>query len=169
MRKRSTKKTGNFSKRTTTLSTVRGKTESTSTRPPGGATRRTVSFNHNTGKTRVTNSTRLGGGWTSIRSKTFTNFTRPRVSKRRGGNSDWKALSLVFMFAFAIIYGLIWCVCKYFQLLYRTAELSIKKPETESITSKMWYYTKTTLLTIGYFWLVIVIILLMKKLLMLLL
>lgn len=169
MRKRSTKKTGNFSKRTTTLSSVRGKTESRSTRPPGGATRRTVSFNHKTGKTRITNSTQHGSGWTTIRSKTSTNVRRPRVSKRRGGNADWEILSLVFTFVFAIIYGLIWCVCKYFQLLYQTAELSIKKPETESITSKLWYYTKTVLLTIGYFWLVIAIVFLIKKLLMLLL
>jgi hypothetical protein len=84
IRRRTTKKTGNFSKRTTTLSTKHGVTQSHSSKPPGSPTRRTVS--HNNGKMRTTYSTKLGGGLTKVTSKTISLVSKPRAKKSGSGS-----------------------------------------------------------------------------------
>jgi hypothetical protein len=103
IRRRTTKKTGNFSKRTTTLSTKHGVTQSYSSKPPGSPTRRTVS--HNNGKMRTTYSTKLGGGLTKVTSKTISLVSKPRAKKsgsgsrsRSGsGSGDFWLLSIFFL------------------------------------------------------------------------
>jgi len=82
VRKRTTKKTGNGSRRTTTISTTRGLTQSYSNKPTKQSPRRTVSFNHKTGKTRTNYSQKLGGGYTKIMSKT-TGGSKTKTSKYR--------------------------------------------------------------------------------------
>lgn len=86
--KRTSKKTGPNSRSTKTLNSKGGFTYSTSVRPPGG-TRRTTSFNNKTGKNRTTYSTKLGGGWTRVTSKT-TGGSKGRKSggRSRGGSVD---------------------------------------------------------------------------------
>lgn len=79
VRKRSTKKTGNYSKSTRTLSSTGKVTQSFSSKPPGSPTRRTVSFSG--GKMRVTHSTRQGGGWTKVTSKTTSLVSKPKATK----------------------------------------------------------------------------------------
>jgi len=83
--KRTTKKTGNNSKRTITISSTGTKTESYSNKPTKQSPRRTVSFNHKTGNRRTTYSQKLGGGWTRISTKTIkTNKAiKPKSSNRR--------------------------------------------------------------------------------------
>lgn len=91
VRKRTTTKTGKFSKSTRTISSTGKVTQSFSSKPPGKhSTRRTVSFSG--GKMRVTHSTPLGGGYTSVRTKTKTLVSKPRKSgggrrRSRGGGS----------------------------------------------------------------------------------
>lgn len=89
VRKRTSRKTGVSSRRTTTLSSTGGKTESYSNKPSKSGPRRTVSFNHKTGKTRTTYSQKLGGGFTQIRTKTTGGSKRKKSSKSySGGNVD---------------------------------------------------------------------------------
>lgn len=80
--KRTTQSKGN-SRRTTTLSSTGTKTESYSNKPSKSSPRRTVSYNHKTGKTRTTYSQKLGGGWTSIRTKTHNTLTKSRPRKTK--------------------------------------------------------------------------------------
>ena len=81
-RKRTTTKTGKFTKSTRTLSSTGRVTHSSSSKPPGSPTRRTVSYSN--GKLRTTYSTKLGGGWTNVTTKTQTLSSKPRVSKSKG-------------------------------------------------------------------------------------
>jgi len=98
--KRTTRKTGGNSRRTTTTST-KGLTESYSNRPTKSSPRRTVSFNHKTGKTRTTYSTRMGGGYINTTSRTTGGSTR----RRKNSNIDLSGLitlPLVFFISIAI-------------------------------------------------------------------
>jgi hypothetical protein len=79
-RKRTTTKTGNFTKRTVTIS-KNGTRVTNSFRPPGGATRRTHSVNLRTGQNRTTHTTHLGGGWSTTRSKSTS------IKKYKSGKS----------------------------------------------------------------------------------
>jgi hypothetical protein len=79
VRKRSTKKTGNYSKSTRTISSTGKVTQSFSSKPPGASTRRTVSFSN--GKMRTTYSTPQGGGWTRVSTKTTTLVSKPKLAK----------------------------------------------------------------------------------------
>lgn len=93
--KRTTTKTGPHTKRTRTISSTGKITESYSSKPPGKhSTRRTVS--HSNGKVRTTHSTKLGGGYTSVTSKTKTLVSKPRGGRRSrsGGGGDAAALLL---------------------------------------------------------------------------
>jgi len=81
--KRTSKKTGNGSRRTTTLSTTNGKTQSYSNKPSAHAPRRTVSHNSKTGKIRTTTTQKLGGGYTKVTSKTIGGNHRISGSKIR--------------------------------------------------------------------------------------
>jgi hypothetical protein len=85
-RKRTTTKTGNFSKRTVTVSS-NGTRVTNSFRAPGGATRRTSSIDLRTGKTRVTHTTHQGGGWSTTRSKSG-GPGKSKVSSRGRRNID---------------------------------------------------------------------------------
>ena len=111
--KRTSKKQGNFGRTTTTLSS-KGVTRSYSNKPPGAASRRTVSFNNSTGKTRTTYSTKLGGGWTSIASKTTGGSTRRKSSGRsRGGSVNMAGLltlPIVFFLGIALMIMYFWPV-----------------------------------------------------------
>ena len=105
--KRTTTKTGGNSKRTTTLSSTRGKTESYSNKPTKSSPRRTVSFNHKTGKTRTTHSTKLGGGWTQVSSRT-TGGSKPRrtnTNRSRSSGIDASALLTLPVILFVILFG----------------------------------------------------------------
>lgn len=105
--KRVSRKTGNYSRRTTTIGS-KGTTQSYSSKPPGSRTRRTVSYRN--GTMRTTYSTKLGGGWTKTTSKTKTLTRKPRKSssrprRSRGGNSDF---ALTFWKWFFIVFFLYW-------------------------------------------------------------
>lgn len=111
-RKRTSRKTGNYTRSTTTISN-RGVTRSHSSKPPGGATRRTVSYGQN-GSMRETNSTRLGGGWTRVSTKTYPGSKiigggRRTRSYRGRGDVDltfvWKFIAFVFKSAWYILKG----------------------------------------------------------------
>lgn len=104
-RKRTTTKTGNFTKRTVTISKS-GTRVTNSFRPPGGATRRTHSVNLRTGQNRTTYTTHHGGGWSTTRSKSSS--IRKTGSRRRSSNSDDGEIVFAFIFGFfAWIYSLI--------------------------------------------------------------
>ena len=79
VRKRTTKKTGNYSKSTRTISSTGKVTQSFSSKPPGASTRRTVSFSN--GKMRTTYSTKQGGNWTRVTSQTMTLVSKPKPAK----------------------------------------------------------------------------------------
>ena len=107
--RRTSKKTGNNSRRTTTLSSTGTKTESYSNRPSKQSPRRTVSFNHKTGKTRTTYSQKLGGGWTKISTKT-TGGSR-RSSRSSGGDlSGLLSLPLILFGVIALSIMYMWPV-----------------------------------------------------------
>ncbi len=113
--KRTSKKNGNFGRTTTTQSSKGGVTRSTSNKPPGAVSRRTVSFNNRTGKTRTTYSTKLGGGWTSISSKTTGGSTRRKSSgrSRSGGSVNMAGLltiPIVFFIGIALMIMYFWPV-----------------------------------------------------------
>lgn len=105
IRKRTSRKTGTNSRRTTTLSSTGGKTESYSNKPSKNSSRRTVSFNHKTGKTRTTYSTKLGGGYTRITSKTTGGSTRskPRKNRKSSGGSVDVSLSFPLILTMIVI------------------------------------------------------------------
>jgi hypothetical protein len=108
-RKRTTTKTGNFTKRTVTVS-KNGTRVTNSFRPPGGATRRTHSVNLRTGQNRTTHTTHHGGGWSTTRSSTKTLVRKARPvgsSRRRSSNDDGDFIGLLFVAFFAWIYELI--------------------------------------------------------------
>jgi hypothetical protein len=115
MRKRTTTKTGNFTKSTRTISSTRGVTHSSSSRPPGGPTRRTVSFNN--GKMRTTHTRHHGGGWSTTKSKTVALIRKikPSQSKTNGGigsfarvYSDSSDTTLWDIVKGLILYGLLY-------------------------------------------------------------
>lgn len=87
IRRRTSRKTGVSSRRTTTLSSTGGKTESYSNKPSKSGPRRTISFNHKTGKTRTTYSQKLGGGFTKITSKT-TGGSKTRKNRKSSKSSS---------------------------------------------------------------------------------
>jgi hypothetical protein len=104
-RKRTTTKTGNFTKRTVTIS-KNGTRITNSFRPPGGQTRRTTSVNLRTGQNRTTYTTHFGGGWSTTRSKSTS--IRKVGSGRSSRNSDGDEIVFAFIFGFfAWIYSLI--------------------------------------------------------------
>jgi hypothetical protein len=112
-RKRTTTKTGNFSKRTVTVST-NGTRVTNSFRPPGGATRRTSSIDLRTGKTRVTHTTHQGGGWSTTRSKSGgPGKSKTAGSGRRKSYDDYTdeggdfALKVVGVIFFLIILSIV--------------------------------------------------------------
>jgi hypothetical protein len=80
--KRSSRKTGPNSRETTTISTNGGTTRSTSTKNSTGS-RRTTSFNSSTGKVKETWTTKNGGGYTSVKTKTLNPVKKVRPSKGR--------------------------------------------------------------------------------------
>ena len=91
VRKRTTRKTGNYSKSTRTISSTGRVTQSFSSKPPGASTRRTVSFSN--GKMRTTYSTKQGGNWTQVKTKTMTLVSKPKPIKTVSfsfGRSDRK-------------------------------------------------------------------------------
>jgi hypothetical protein len=96
-RKVTSKKTGNGSRRTTTLSSTNGKTESYSNKPTKQSPRRTVSFNHKTGKIRTTYSQKLGGGYTRINSKTTGGNKPYKVTKTNTGSVSGTLLLLILL------------------------------------------------------------------------
>ena len=114
VRKRTTQKTGNGSRRTTTLSSTGGKTVSYSNKPTKQSPRRTVSFNHKTGRTRTTYSQKLGGGFTRITSKT----TGPKKYKYKSssGSGDMGAFFGLVIFSLLLLSPImyIWPVTIYF-------------------------------------------------------
>lgn len=101
--KRTTVKTGPYSKRTTTISSS-GTRVTNSNKPPGAFTRRTSSVNLRTGKTRVTHSKSLGGGWRDVTSKTFGGSTQRKSSGRRtkksSGDGDFIEMIFLLIVAF---------------------------------------------------------------------
>ena len=97
--KRTTRKTGGNSRRTTTTST-KGLTESYSNRPTKSSPRRTVSYSD--GKMRTTYSTKQGGGWTNITTKTDTLVRKSRNRKSNIDLSGLITLPLVFFISIAI-------------------------------------------------------------------
>ena len=99
--KRTTTKTGANSRRTTTFSSTGKVTQSFSNRPTKSSPRRTVSYSD--GKMRTTYSTKQGGGWTNITTKTDTLVRKSR--KRKNSNIDLSGLitlPLVFFISIAI-------------------------------------------------------------------
>jgi hypothetical protein len=105
VRKRKTTKTGNFSQRTTTLGT-KGRTDSFSSKLPDSPTRRTVSYKN--GKMRTTYSTKMGGGWTKVSSKTTPLVSKPKTTRRRRGRYKkgssfwfWVILIVIVILLFA--------------------------------------------------------------------
>ena len=88
LRKRTTTKTGPYSRRTTSFSS-KGITQSFSSKPPGAASRRTVSYSN--GKVKTTYSSKTGGGYTDVISRTQTVIRKPRVrrSRRKKGKFSW--------------------------------------------------------------------------------
>ena len=91
VRKRTTRKTGNYSKSTRTLSSTGRVTQSFSSKPPGASTRRTVSFSN--GKMRTTYSNKQGGNWTQVKTKTMTLVSKAKPIKTVSfsfGRSDRK-------------------------------------------------------------------------------
>ena len=119
VRKRTTQKTGNGSRRTTTLSSTGGKTVSYSNKPTKQSPRRTVSFNHKTGRTRTTYSQKLGGGFTRITSKTTgpKKYKSSRSSSRSSsGSGDMGAFFGLVIFSLLLLSPImyIWPVTIYF-------------------------------------------------------
>lgn len=119
--KRTTKKTGKFSKSTTTLNSSGRLTRSNSSKPPGSGTRRTQSWNSETGKFRETHTTKMGGGWTRRTSRTMNPTPKsPRSSKRTTKNdSDGSALLLLFLGIFSIIKFFCVYTWKLIKFIYR--------------------------------------------------
>lgn len=114
VRKRTTTKTGKFTKSTRTLSSTGKVTYSSSSKPPGSLTRRTISSSG--GKIRTTHSTKLGGGYTNVTTKTKTLVSKPRSSgtRRRSsgvGNISFLDLLILPFLPFIWTYRLIvWCI-----------------------------------------------------------
>lgn len=86
MRKRTTKKNGNYGRTTSTFSATRGITRSSSCKPPGAFTRKTVS--HNNGKMRTTYTTN-SNGWTRSTSKTVTLVSKPKPTKKSSSKKSF--------------------------------------------------------------------------------
>jgi hypothetical protein len=111
-RKRTTTKTGNFTKRTVTIS-KNGTRVTNSFRPPGGQTRRTHSVNLRTGQNRTTHTTHHGkSGWSTTRSKTKTLVRKARSTGSRNSTSGIDSAELIiasfigfFAWLFSIIFA----------------------------------------------------------------
>jgi hypothetical protein len=103
-RKRTTTKTGNFTKRTVTIS-KNGTRVTNSFRPPGGQTRRTTSVNLRTGQRRITHTTHFGGGWSKTTSQS-TSIGKGRTSRSSSSGGDEFVFTFVFSF-FIWLYNLI--------------------------------------------------------------
>jgi hypothetical protein len=111
-RKRTTTKTGNFTKRTVTVSS-KGTRVTNSFRPPGGATRRTSSVNLSTGKTRLTHTTHQGNGWSTTRSKSggIGNFKLPKSKNSKLSLDDFDSgTSLLDLLKNLIFIGIVYFV-----------------------------------------------------------
>ena len=80
--KRTSKKTGKYSRSTSTINSNGRVTKSNSSKPPGSGTRRTQSWNTQTGKTRETYTTKMGGGWTRRTSRTLNPTVRDTGPKK---------------------------------------------------------------------------------------
>ena len=100
--KRTTVKTGPYTKRTTTVSSA-GTRVTVSNKPPGAATRRTLSTNLKTGKSRITHTTKQGGGWFTTSSKTFGGSKARRSSSGRRGKSGSGGFSFFWVFVILLI------------------------------------------------------------------
>lgn len=78
--KRSSKKTGNNSRRTTTLNSKSNSRTISNSRGYASGSRKTISHNSKTGRTRTTYTIRNGGGWITR----FTTMSGSSSSKRKG-------------------------------------------------------------------------------------
>jgi hypothetical protein len=111
--KRKTVKIGPYTRKTITQSS-KGTRITISNKPPGASTRRSTSTNLKTGSTRTNYTTKLGGGWFSTRSKTFTPTKKSRVgrtrsTRSRGGSGElsfWEILLLPILIPYWIIKGI---------------------------------------------------------------
>jgi hypothetical protein len=166
-RKRTTRKTGNFSKRTTTISS-RGTTQSYSSKPPLGATRRTVSFNHKTEKTRTTYATKLGGGYIRTYSKT-TGGSKYRPTKSRGRSRGGAGGDMGILAALVVgIFVLAWnCFAFVMKSFWETAMYWADSEKYTSYKNGNYEYkgwkdsAKYLLKCIGYFifmWYVVIVL-----------
>lgn len=108
--KRTTKKTGNYSRSTSTINESGRVTKSNSTKPPGSGTRRTQSWNTQTGKTRETYTQKTGGGWIRRTSRTL-NPTMGEVGPKKLTKKETD--TIVFL-----LLGVGWLVQKIFVFLW---------------------------------------------------
>jgi hypothetical protein len=134
-RKRTTTKTGNFTKRTVTVSKS-GTRVTNSFRPPGGATRRTHSVNLRTGQNRTTHTTHHGGGWSTTRSSTKTLVRKARPvgsSKSRNSNGDDDLFVLLIVSFFAWIY----------EILFGSKEEKVEEPNLSENEERLISYMQT--------------------------
>ena len=106
VRKRTSRKTGPGSRRTTTLSSTHGRTTSYSNQPSKNVSRRTVSFNNKTGKTRTTYTTKMGGGWTKTTSKTTGGSTRRKSRGSSVGTGSLTFTGILFLIPILAIFYL---------------------------------------------------------------
>jgi hypothetical protein len=106
-RKRTTTKTGNFTKRTVTISD-KGTRVTNSFRPPGGATRRTHSVNLRTAQNRITHTTHRGtkkGSFSITRSNTKTLVRKGSLKKSSGdGGLIVLLIGAFFVWLFNLIF-----------------------------------------------------------------
>jgi hypothetical protein len=117
--KRTTKKTGKYSKSTTTLNSSGRLTRSNSSKPPGSATRRTQSWNSETGKFRETHTTKMGGGWTRRTSRTLNPSPKSSRSSARSSKEDSAILLILFLAFFSLIKLVFVYTWKFIKFLYR--------------------------------------------------
>lgn len=114
--KRTSKKTGKYSRSTTTVNSSGRVTKSNSSKPPGSGTRRTQSWNTQTGKTRETYTTKMGGGWTRRTSRTL-NPTGHDVGPKKLTKRETENILLFFTVIFYIFKFLWTGLGKIFRIL----------------------------------------------------
>lgn len=108
--KRTSKKTGNYSRSTSTINSNGRVTKSNSTKPPGSGTRRTQSWNSQTGKIRETYTQKMGGGWTRRTSRTL----NPTVKNSGPKNLSKNQRSLIVF----LLMGIGWVTWKILQKMF---------------------------------------------------
>lgn len=152
--KKTTRKTSGGAKMTTTNHTSGHKRETHTVKPTKSLT---ISRSRNPNGTIKTTTTNTINGWTTRKTKTsgtgVVKSPRIRTPKvRSGGRRSSKGDAIFITLVFAAVVGIFWAAWKGIELLFATAQESVRKPETEELDKKVWYYTKVFLFFCLYLW-----------------